>query len=181
MFRFWCVTFFACSFSELEGFASRQNEAESHRAGTQTFEFMLASAAAHAKRSALLAYAATMNFPINFHKNTYLVNPACDCCRGKMPAKEFVTLSVGATQDLAKDHRIDLTETEVCFGLGWQGPSDEIGTGFQVVSNSSEGQCHFNFCSTACLRDFLNSCVNHLEKQIEKARTKAAKTKANPQ
>jgi hypothetical protein len=116
-----------------------------------------------------------MKFPVNFHRNTYLASNSCDYCRGKMPAKEFVTLCVGVTQDYAKDNLVDLSETEVCFDLGWQGPSDEIGTGFQVVSNSSEGQSVFNFCSTACLRAFLNSCVDHLETQMEKSQSKAAK------
>lgn len=115
-----------------------------------------------------------MKFPIDFHKNTYLANNAntCDCCRKKMPQTEFVSLGVGVMQDYAKEHILDLSETEVHFGFSWQGPSDLIGTGFEVVSNSAEGQCSFGFCSTACLREFLNSCVDHLEKQIEKARAK---------
>ena len=59
------------------------------------------------------------------------------------------------------------------MSLGWHEPKEirPAGTGFQVVADTVEGQCVLNFCSTHCLRAFLNACVDHLEKLIEEAKS----------
>jgi hypothetical protein len=62
------------------------------------------------------------------------------------------------------------------LNLGWHGAdSDEGGIGeypdtsaeHQVIEHDFEGQFEFYFCSTDCLRRFLNECVDDLEKKIQ--------------
>ena len=65
------------------------------------------------------------------------------------------------------------------FSLIWHGAhSDMNGLGrdpnlyaeVKIVDTVSIGQFDFYFCSTECLRHFLNHCVDELERQIEQAR-----------
>ena len=62
------------------------------------------------------------------------------------------------------------------LGLSWHGAhSDMEGTGqrpdtggsLKLIDDCPGGQFAIYFCSTACLRQFLNSCVDALEQCIE--------------
>ena len=88
-----------------------------------------------------------------------------------MPTGEFVSFSFGEQQDYAKDDTLDLSNVEIGMGLDWQGSDPNIGTGFQVVKGTAYCQCVFNFCSTACLRRFMNTMVDELESLVERALT----------
>ena len=112
-----------------------------------------------------------MKYPIDFKTDTWLKSTSCDQCDGPMPENEFVSLAIGATQDYAKDDVVDLSATEVTFQLDWQGPQEQTGTGFPVVKNTVDGGCCLNFCSSACLRAFLNDCVDNLDRLIEKEKS----------
>ena len=61
------------------------------------------------------------------------------------------------------------------FDLWWHGAHDggegenrEIDVGVSIIREVQGGQTHLYFCSTKCLRHFLNSCVDELETKIEK-------------
>jgi hypothetical protein len=65
------------------------------------------------------------------------------------------------------------------LNLTWHGahhhvkPSDnDVYVGVDVVEEAACGQFDLNFCSTACMRAFLNKSVDELEKQVEKRRAK---------
>lgn len=109
-----------------------------------------------------------MKFPINFKKDTWLHNSGCDFCGTPMPTGEFVSFHFGGQQDYAKDGTLDLSNVEIGMGLDWQGSDPKIGTGLQVVKGTVHCQCVFNFCSTACLRKFMNRMVDELERLMEK-------------
>ena len=68
-----------------------------------------------------------------------------------------------------------------CIGfldLVWHGAHDE-GTGADretyvrvpLADWTPGGQFEFYFCSTRCLRDFLNACIDQLENKIRKSKT----------
>ena len=80
-----------------------------------------------------------------------------------MPTGEFVSFHFGEQQDYAKDDTVDLSEVEIGLGFDWQSSNPKVGTGFQVVEGTVHCQCVFNFCSTECLRKFMNSMVDNLE------------------
>ena len=63
--------------------------------------------------------------------------------------------------------------------FGWHGAHiEDGGTGkdsdswanLDLVRDNAGGQFGFYFCSTQCLRAFLNSCVDELEEAIERNR-----------
>ena len=58
---------------------------------------------------------------------------------------------------------------------GGEGKDKEIGTSLSIARDVQGGQFDIYFCSTNCLRAFLNHCVDELEKRIIKAKTKKTK------
>lgn len=53
--------------------------------------------------------------------------------------------------------------------LDWDG-KDNQSADFELALNVKKGQYSINFCSTVCLRKFLNQCVDNLENNIQKAK-----------
>jgi hypothetical protein len=67
--------------------------------------------------------------------------------------------------------------------LTWHGAHDggvgqdpNIEAHVDIVENTIGGQADLYFCSTACLREFLNACVDELERKIAQARRKGTRT-----
>jgi len=67
-------------------------------------------------------------------------------------------------------------DTIAWLGMYWHGAHSEMkGTGdrpdtggsVRIVEDCPNGQFSIAFCSTACLRQFLNNCVDELEKRIK--------------
>ena len=50
---------------------------------------------------------------------------------------------------------------------GGSGAHEETHCTVHVIDEAPGGQGELYFCSTACLRKFLNSCVDELERRIE--------------
>ena len=109
-----------------------------------------------------------MRFPINFKKDTWLNNSGCDLCGKPMTTGEFVSFHVGEQQDYARDDTFDLSDVEIGMGFDWQSSDQNVGTGFQAIEQTAHCQCVFNFCSTECLRKFMNSMVDELETLMKK-------------
>jgi hypothetical protein len=86
-----------------------------------------------------------------------------------------VTFAVGASQDYAENDIVDLSKTEATLSFGWQGPG-LLGDGFEAFADTVGGGVCLNFCSTTCLRRFLNDCVDHLEDLIRKAKAEHGAT-----
>ena len=97
----------------------------------------------------------------------------CTVCSKFIGIFDVVFLSVGATQDYASKDIVDLSGTSVLFDLSWEGTATHQGCGYNVVADTEDdGQCTFQFCSTVCLRRFLNSCVDELENKIHAQKNK---------
>jgi len=85
-----------------------------------------------------------------------------------MLSGEFVSFSIGEDQDYAEDNTVDVSDVEIGMGFNWQSSRPDMGTGFRVIEGTAHCQCVFNFCSTTCLRRFMNSMVDQLEELIQK-------------
>jgi hypothetical protein len=117
----------------------------------------------------------------------YMYRPsgACDYCEKPNVGEphSFVTLNGGG---LLKKWRLigrksDYSTSEKVEGflsLGWHGADSEAGglgdypdtsAQHEIATNDFEGQFEFYFCSTDCLRRFLNRCVDDLEQKIQEA------------
>ena len=58
---------------------------------------------------------------------------------------------------------------------GGQGKDREIGTAVHIAYDVRGGQFDLYFCSTKCLRSYLNFCVDELEKKIRAKRPRSNK------
>ena len=80
----------------------------------------------------------------------------------------------------AKHHCAEIAEDCIGFlDLIWHGERNgETELGSEIVvylplaDETPGGQFEFYFCSTQCLRDFLNACVDELETEIAEKRVK---------
>ncbi len=56
---------------------------------------------------------------------------------------------------------------------GGTGNDKEIGAMIEIVSKVGGGQFDLYFCSTKCLRSYLNYCVDELERKLSVERSKS--------
>ncbi len=79
----------------------------------------------------------------------------------------FAYLSAGATYDHLES-RIDDKELGAFFHVGYHGSHSDMSDsgGVEVVKDLKGGQFDLQFCSTSCLRQFLSSLVDEVEKSI---------------
>jgi len=87
--------------------------------------------------------------------------PLCPVCRSNpvFEPHEFVGISGGsATQTEGGEGFLSLF-------LHPEDSSSNAGAEVQIVHDTSTGQFDLYFCSTACVRSFLNSCVDELERR----------------
>ena len=52
---------------------------------------------------------------------------------------------------------------------GGQGNDGDIFCGVDIIHDAIGGQADLYFCSTKCLRKFLNACVDELERKVAEA------------
>jgi hypothetical protein len=101
----------------------------------------------------------------------------CRVCgaRGLHEPNSFAVLDGGAMVPMGDGGAAPVFDALAWFGMSWHGAhSDMKGTGqrpdtggsVKVVDDCSAGQFAIYFCSTACLRKFLNACVDELEQRI---------------
>lgn len=69
-------------------------------------------------------------------------------------------------------------DLDAFFHLTWHGAPDsgegedrEIGYMLDIIRDIRGGQADMYFCSTACLRQFLNHCVDELERKVARMRS----------
>jgi len=58
---------------------------------------------------------------------------------------------------------------------GGEGRDREIGASVQIAKDVRGGQFDLYFCSTKCLRSYLNFCVDELDKKIRKQKSQSNK------
>ena len=92
-------------------------------------------------------------------------------------------LNAGAMRQVGKDRYEMATDTRAFMTLIWHGAHSggkgalsEIYASVDVADEVVNGQFDLYFCSTACLRGFLNYCVDALEERMEAARLKGERT-----
>ena len=121
-----------------------------------------------------------IKFPILKGKKSYFPQKAeCPWCRRQkvLEPHSFATFGGGA---LLKDKETGAwapsDRMKGYFDFGWHGCHPEDGGSGEKPNTSGNvsiaydvagGQFDIYFCSTKCLREFLNYCVDELEQQIE--------------
>ena len=87
----------------------------------------------------------------------------------------MATLMGGALEKRGSDHFVTSDGDKIAgfLSLSWHGAHDNGEGDFReqdhildIVDKAPDGQFHLSFCSTSCLRIFLNNAVDELEKQI---------------
>lgn len=75
-------------------------------------------------------------------------------------------------------------DLDAFFHLTWHGAHDggegsdrEVGCMLDIIRDIRGGQADMYFCSTGCLRQFLNHCVDELERKVARLKTKEQKSK----
>ena len=91
-------------------------------------------------------------------------------------------LNAGAMQSRGRNSYIMAADAVAFCTLLWHGAHRETGglgkdpdisVGLDIADKVASGQFELYFCSTSCLRDFLNYCVDELERRIGSAKKRA--------
>ena len=99
-------------------------------------------------------------------------------------------LSGGALRRVGKDEYqisdelagfLDLHWHGAHSGEGGIGPDANIDIGIILAHETRQGQFSIAFCSTACLREFLNYCVDELEEVVTEQRRQRKNRKGKRQ
>lgn len=120
---------------------------------------------------------ATITFPILSGSEYEYLCAWCGNGHTLLKPNSFATLSCGAVlYDYEDQYAAGVSDDlEGYLEINWHGAhSEEGGIGKNPDTSVSVplkkgvvgGQMGINFCSTECLRAFLNSCVDELEKRI---------------
>ena len=98
------------------------------------------------------------------------------CGQGKvLEPHSFAILHAGALlMDRPDDSGGPSDNLDGFLSLGWHGAHDDgqgddrdIGCYLDIIRDARGGQADLYFCSTACLRTFMNQCVDKLEGRIK--------------
>jgi len=128
-----------------------------------------------------------MQFPLKFNKMQFPSLNRCAWCKKKSIYKpdSSAVLSGGAmlinrrTGDGGPDDRLDGFLSLSWYGAdtynGGQGVDPDIYKRIDIARDITGGQYDINFCSTKCLRAFLNHAVDALEDKIA-AKNKVKRT-----
>jgi len=112
-------------------------------------------------------------FP-NVPKNKKSSCPMCGK-KGVFEPNSFATIDGGALRREGASASMD-SRMEGFFSLGWhgahtdmkgQGEKPDTWANIDLARDCADGQFEMYFCSTDCLRAFLNACVDELEKRIK--------------
>ena len=117
--------------------------------------------------------------PVNMQRktSTWPADYACPICSKSFDGA-FAVLNGGALMGEGKKGYPSMDARLVGFlDMTWHGahhhadPKDnDVYTGLFIADQCADGQFDLYFCSTACLRKFLNSCVDRLERRVAKDR-----------
>jgi hypothetical protein len=97
-------------------------------------------------------------------------------------------INAGALRSLGNDRYEMATDSVAFLTMTWHGAHPDTGgsggdagihASIDIADTVAHGQFDLYFCSTACLRQFLNDCVDALEARIESARTRCRSGEGN--
>ena len=124
-----------------------------------------------------------LNFPIIQDDVTYYPKEAlCPWCKEHkvLEPHSFAVLNGGALLKSEDGAYGPSPEMEGFLHFSWhgahnggQGKYSEATGHTEIVKDVIGGQFDLYFCSTNCLRSFLNACVDDLERQIKESSLKA--------
>src|SRR5262245_3403551 len=83
----------------------------------------------------------------------------------------FAFLNAGALRKIDKRTSAMAPDLEGFLGLGYHGAHDKKSSPsayLSVAETAKFGQFEFYFCTTKCLRSFLNVCVDELERRLSR-------------
>jgi len=123
-----------------------------------------------------------LKLPIIKDEETYWPSePTCPICkkRNVLEPHSMAVLGVGALlMDRKNDSGGPSSDMDAFFHLTWHGAHDggegedrEIGCMLDIIKDIRGGQAEMYFCSTECLRQFLNFCVDELERKMARLRS----------
>ncbi len=113
-------------------------------------------------------------------------NRVCPWCR-KRPVGEphgMAALNAGAMRKVGKERYEMADDTAAFFSLTWHGDHSDANKAhafatIYVADIVKSGQFDLYFCSTDCLRGFLNYCVDEVERRVKKKPSKKGIRKPN--
>ena len=120
-----------------------------------------------------------MEFPtINGESDPYFDRRECRVCgsKGLHEPNSFAYVSAGTMTKLDSRASAPALDQDSFFEVGWHGAhSDLDGTGerpdtgghLDIVKDGPGSQFAIYFCSTRCMRQFFNDCVDALEARIK--------------
>lgn len=123
-----------------------------------------------------------MRFPLAITQMRFPSTSKCTWCKSHNVSEphSMAVLSGGAmlmnrkTGDGGPDDRLegflDVTWHGAHTNEGGTGKAPDIYKCIEIAQNVQGGQFDINFCSTKCLRSFLNHAVDNLENKIAKKR-----------
>jgi len=95
-------------------------------------------------------------------------------------------LNAGAMRQVGKDSYEMAADTKAFLTLTWHGAHSggkgelpDIHASVNVADEVANGQFDLYFCSTTCLRGFLNYCVDELQERMESARSKRKRSSSS--
>jgi len=120
-----------------------------------------------------------MKFPVvGPGKSHWPTKPMCPICKNTkiLEPHSMAVLTAGALKmNRKKDEGTMSKDLDGFLSLTWHGAHDqgqgtdrEIGCIVDIFNEVPGGQADLYFCSTKCLRQFLNTCVDELEGKIAK-------------
>ena len=116
-----------------------------------------------------------MEFPIvSKRQNLFPTEATCPWCRAArvFEPHSFVCLNGGALRmNPERDDGSASPDMDAWLDLTWHSShsncSDDAYVQLPIAADVVGGQFEAYFCSTACLRSFLNECVDELERRIQ--------------
>lgn len=123
-------------------------------------------------------------FPLVFRDHTtFPDHDACPGCGkpGVFEPNSFAFISGGASASPAQTEGSPPLRRHAFLSLVWHGAHD-VGIGedrgiyasVDIAEEVEGGSFELHFCSTRCMREFLNSCVDALEESIATERSAGA-------
>ena len=124
---------------------------------------------------AVVGYPAVFPLPID--------GMLCPWCHSRSVGEphSFAELFGGALRRTDENSYKSADDLSGFLGVGWHGahpqeggigPDPHIGLSIELAATADAGQFEFYFCSTQCLRAFLNFCVDELEGAVRKEKRK---------
>ena len=115
----------------------------------------------------------------------------CPWCRKNkvFEPHSFAILSGSALKRVGKDRFEIADDVSGFLEVGWhgahseegsEGPDADIGLSIAIAVNAPQGQFELYFCSTDCMRAFLNFCVDELEREVDSEGRERLRSQPNP-